>query len=477
MRFLHAGKHTAGREAGSRVKDMTQGNPTKLIFSFALPLILGNLGQQLYMITDTVIVGQGVGLEALAALGATDWIYWLVLWPVQFLTQGFAVLITQNIGEGNKESIKKSIAMSAVLCLVIGVLVSAVFPLLARPLLQLLKTPGDIFDGAHTYVTVMYAGTWIVMAYNMVSAVLRAFGDGKTPLIGMIVAAALNIGLDLLLVMGFHWGIVGAAVATIFSQFVAFLYCLWRIGKIPAVNMKREDWQPDAAVLKQLLKLGTPLALSHVAIVIGGIVLQFVINGYGSLFIAAFTATNKLYGLLESSAISFGFATATYMGQNWGAKNLERIRTGMRSAMKLAAAFSVTISVGMLLFGKSLLRLFISSSNANAPRVLELAYQYLTIMSVLLLILYALHVYRSAVQGMGNTMVPMLAGFLECVGRVSVALFLPKVMGEYGLFFAESTAWLCSVVCVVTAYYVMVRKMSVPDSEKRGKVKACACSR
>ncbi|NBK93485.1 MATE family efflux transporter [bacterium 1XD21-13] len=472
MSFLHIKKGDR-REKTDRVKDMTKGNPTRLIFFFALPLILGNLGQQLYMITDTVIVGQGVGLEALAALGATDWIYWLVLWPVQLLTQGFAVLITQNIGEGNEKSIKKSIAMSAILCMVIGSVVSLLFPLLARPLLGLLKTPGDIFNGAHAYVTVMYAGTLIVMAYNMASAVLRAFGDGKTPLIAMIIAAVLNISLDLLLVMGFQWGIVGAAAATIFSQLVAFLYCLLMISKIPAVNMKREDWKPDGLVIKRLLKLGTPLAFSHVAIVIGGIILQFVINGFGSLFIAAFTATNKLYGLLESSATSFGFATSTYMGQNWGARNPERIRMGMRSAVKLATVFSIAISVLMLLFGRYLLMMFISSEDANAPAVLELAYQYLTIMSVTLLILYALHVYRAAIQGMGNTIIPMLAGLLECVGRVSVALLLPKIMGEYGLFFAESTAWLFSAVCVTTAYYAFVRKMPVSGI----KTKACTCLR
>lgn len=477
MRFLHKGKASSHKESTGRAKDMTKGNPTGLIFSFALPLILGNLGQQLYMITDTMIVGQGVGLKALASLGATDWIYWLVLWPVQFLTQGFAVLITQNIGEGNEKNIKKSIAMSALLCLAVGALVSVLFPLLAKPLLGLLKTPADIFDGAYSYVTVMYAGTLIVMAYNMASAVLRAFGDGKTPLLGMIIAAVLNIGLDLLLVMEFRWGITGAAAATIFSQLAAFLYCLFMIGKIPAVNMKREDWKLDVSVAKQLLKLGTPLALSHVAIVIGGIILQFVINGFGSLFIAAFTATNKLYGLLESTAISFGFATATYMGQNWGAGNLERIRMGMRSAMKLAAVFSVSISLLMLAFGKNLLLLFISSSNEDAPRVLDLAYQYLAIMSVTLMILYILHVYRSAIQGMGNTIVPMIAGIMECAGRISVALLLTRVMGEYGLFFAESAAWLGSAACVTPAYYFMVRGRALAGRKEERAVKTRTCPR
>ncbi|MCI8598743.1 MAG: MATE family efflux transporter [Lachnospiraceae bacterium] len=442
-----------------RVKNMTLGNPTKLIFSFALPLIIGNLGQQLYMITDTMIVGQGVGLEALASLGATDWIYWLILWPVQFLTQGFAISITQNIGAGNEKNLKKSITMSALLCLVIGTLISLIFPFLAGTLLRLLKTPEDIFHGAHSYVIVMYAGTLIVMAYNMASAILRAFGDGKTPLLAMIIAAAINIGLDLLFVMGFKWGIVGAAIATIFSQFISFLYCLWILNKIPAMNISRSDWKPDRQTVKMQLKLGIPLALSHVVIVIGGVILQFVINGFGSLFIAAFTATNKLYGLLESSAISFGFATATYMGQNWGAKNLQRIKDGMKSAIKLAAIFSITISITMLLFGKYLLMMFISSSNVNAPKVLEMAYQYLAIMSLTLIILYALHIYRSAIQGIGNTIVPMVAGFLECVGRVSVALILPNIIGESGLFYAESTAWLFSAVYVIINYYLLTNKI------------------
>lgn len=446
----------------SRVTDMTQGNSTKLIFSFALPLILGNLGQQLYMITDTVIVGQGVGLEALASLGATDWIYWLVLWPVQFLTQGFAVLITQNIGEGNDKNTRKSIAMSALLCLVIGTLISVIFPLLAESILHLLKTPEDIYDGARIYVTILYGGTLIVMMYNMASAVLRSFGDGKTPLIGMMIAAILNIGLDLILVMGFHWGIAGAALATIFSQLAAFLYCLWVIGRLPLVP-GGGDWRIDISVCRRLLALGTPLALSHVAIVIGGIILQFVINGFGSLFVAAFTAANKLYGLLESSAISFGFATATYVGQNWGARNLQRIRKGMKSAMKLSAVFAISISVGMLLFGRYLLMLFISNAEGNAFQVLELAFRYLMTLSVPLIILYALHVYRSAVQGMGNTTVPMAAGLLECVGRVSVALLFPEFLGETGLFFAEPAAWLGSVICVTPAYYIIVNR-----AQKRG---------
>ncbi len=449
----------------SRVKDMTQGNPTKLILSFAFPLIIGNLGQQLYMITDTIIVGQGVGLSALASLGATDWIYWLVLWSVQYMTQGFGVLITQNIGEGDETKIRKSIMMSAILCVVIGTSISIIFPMLASPFLRLLHTPADIFDGALSYVKIMYAGTLIVMGYNMTSAVLRAFGDGKTPLIAMIVAAVINIGLDLLFVMVFKWGIVGAAIATIFSQFVSCLYMLRIICHIPVLKFTREGWRPDGAVIRKLLALGTPLALSHVAIVIGGIYLQFMINGFGSNLVAGFTATNKINGLLESSAISFGFATATYMGQNWGAKKVDRIKQGLRSALMLAISFAIGIAVLMIAFGKNILMLFIDASDANAPIVLDLAYQYLTILCSTLVILYVLHVYRSSIQGMGNTIIPMISGFLECAGRVSVAFFMPKLIGETGLFWAESVAWLFSASFLVFSYYKHFNKKSIQPAD------------
>lgn len=447
---------------------MTRGNPTRLILSFALPLIASNLGQQLYMMTDTIIVGQGVGLGALASLGATDWIYWLVLWPVQMLTQGFAILITQNIGAGDERGISRSIAMSALLCLIIGAAISVVFPLIAGPLLNLLKTPDDIFEGALSYVTVMYEGTIVVIAYNMASAVLRSFGDGKTPLIAMAIAAVVNIGLDLLFVMEFGWGIVGAAVATLIAQLIACLYCLRIIRKIPSVKIGRGDWRADTQLMGRLMRLGLPLALSHVIIVAGGVVLQFMVNGFGSLFIAAFTASNKLNGLLESSAISFGFATATYVAQNWGAGKIERIRSGINGALRLSLVVAVVISVVMILFGKNLLMMFISASDANAPLALELAYQYLIILSVSLIILYFLHVYRSAIQGLGNAVVPMVAGFLECVGRVSIALMLPGLVGEIGLFFAEPTAWLFSAVYLMISYYSMARKIDRPGLPQAG---------
>jgi len=441
----------------NRIKDMTKGNPTKLILLFALPLILGNFGQQLYMVVDAIIVGQGVGVEALAALGATDWIYWLVLWTVQAMTQGFSILITQNFGSGNHRQLRKSITMSTLLCLFIGIALTVASLLAAKPLLTLLKTPSNIYEGSLSYITVMYAGTLIVTAYNMASAILRSFGDGKTPLIAMAIAAVTNIGLDLLFVIVFGWGITGAATATLIAQLISFLYCLHIIRKIPIIRTERTDWSIDGPIIKKLCKLGFPLAFQHTVIAIGGMILQSVINGFGFIFVAGFTATNKLYGMLESSAISFGFSTSTYMAQNWGANLVERLEKGLKSAVKLSVIVSVAISAAMLIFGRDLLGMFVPSSSKSASQVLDIAYQYLFIMSVLLVILYLLHTYRSALQGLGNTIAPMISGFIEFAMRVGIAVVLPSVIGEFGIFFAEPAAWAGAAVYLIIAYYREIR--------------------
>lgn len=437
----------------SKVTNMTTGNPTKLMLMFSLPLIVGNVGQQLYTVVDAIIVGQGVGMQALAALGATDWIYWLVLWSITSFTQGFSILITQRFGAGNREGVRKAIAMSVLLCAVISVTITLLSLLAAKPLLLLLKTPADIFDGALSYIIALYAGSAIVMAYNMAASILRSFGNSRAPLIGMFIAAFTNIVLDLLFVMVFGWGIVGAAVATLIAQGVAFVYCLLVLRQIPEAQLTKEDWKLDKADLRQLWGLGAPLAFQHAIITVGGMIVQTVINGYGSLFVAGFTATNKLYGMLESTAIAFGFATTTYMGQNRGAGKAERIDSGMKGIVKLSVLVSLGISVAMILLGKPILSLFIEKGAENAEQVLEIAYGYLFIMSLLLVTLYLLHTYRSALQGLGNTIASFWSGVIEFFGRVAAALLLPMFLGERGLFFAEPAAWIGAAIFLIFSYY------------------------
>lgn len=444
----------------SRVKDMTSGKPAKLLLLFSFPLILGNLGQQLYMIVDAIIVGQGVGVEGLAAVGATDWTYWLALWVIQGTTQGFGILIAQYFGEGSREKMRKAIAMSIGLCVGTGVLLTGICLLIARPMLRLLQTPENIFNGASAYLLTMFAGILIVMAYNMAASVLRALGDGRTPLIAIVMAAVTNIALDLLFVFGFHWGVVGAAAATVIAQFIAFLYCFTVLRRMELVKLQRKDWHVDRMMIKRLFSLALPLVLQSILIAAGGMVLQSAINRQGFLFLAGFTATNKVYGLLESSAISLGYAMTTYVAQNYGAGLQQRIRQGVKSGVGIAVLFSVGVTILMILGGKPILSLFIDTSSSNAPKVLEIAYQYLFIMSCLLCALYLLYVFRSTLQGMGNTITPMLSGLMEFLARVCAALIGARIWGETVLFFAEPGAWIAAAVLLVFGCIWKFRKES-----------------
>ena len=298
------------------------------------------------------------------------------------------------------------------------------------------------------------------MAYNFLAAILRALGDAKTPLYAIVVAALMNVALDLLFVVGFHWGIAGAAIATVVSQVASAVYCFFNVRKITILQVLPGDLKPSRDLSLTLLKLGFPMALQNAIIAMGSMVVQFVINGYGMLFLAGFTATNKLYGLLEIAATSYGFAVTSYVGQNLGARLVNRIKRGQRAAAVVAFLTSVVIAAAMLLFGRLVLGLFISGEPAEVEASLDIAYHYLSIMSVCLPILYMLHIYRSALMGLGDTVVPMLSGFAEMVVRIGVALLLPLVMGQEGIYYAEVGAWTAAAILLVAAYYARMRALS-----------------
>lgn len=449
----------------ANTRDMTTGKPAGLLLSFALPLMAGSICQQLYTMVDTMVVGQVLGVEALASLGAADWLNWLVLGIIMGFTQGFSILISQRFGAEDQDGLRKVTAMSTLLSAVIAVVVTVSSLLLAEPVLRLLNTPDNVLPGSLSYLRIIFSGSVIVTTYNMMASILRAMGDSRTPLYAMLVASVVNIGLDLLFVMGFHWGIPGAAAATVIAQGCSCLFCLAVLRRMSVLRMTKTDWHPDGCLCRRLFQLGLPMAFQNTVIAVGGLVIQFVINGFGFLFVAGFTATNKLYGLLELAATSFGFSMATYAGQNLGAKKYRRICEGMRSALKMAVATSVIISAAMIAFGKPVLLLFISGEPGEVAQVLDIAYTYLFIMCCLLSVLYLLHLYRSALQGMGDTVIPMVSGIAELTMRIGCALLLPIWLGQYGIYFAEIAAWAGAVVILVTFYYIRIHHLlhGIPD--------------
>lgn len=443
----------------SGTKNMTEGRPLPLIISFALPLMVGNIFQQMYTVVDTMVVGKTLQVSALAALGAADWLNWLILGVVSGLAQGFGILMAQQFGAAKYDALKKTIGCSALLSVISAVVLVLTSQAIILPVLNLLKTPAEIIGDSALYLRIMFAGIPAVLFYNLLASVLRSLGDGKTPLYAMIVAAVTNIVLDLLLVPVFGWGIAGAAIATVIAQGVSGFYCLMRLRNIDILAMKREHFRLDARLSGRLLMLGAPMAAQNAIIAVGGMIIQGVVNGFGVVFIAGYTAANKMYGLLEMAAISFGYAMVTYVGQNLGAGKPERIRQGVKTATIVSVAVSAMICAVMLLLGKPILSGFISGTPEAAEQAMGIAYAYLTIMSLCLPVLYILHVVRSAIQGLGNTMIPMVSGVAEFIMRTGGVLLLPGFIGHFGVFWAEVLAWLGADLILVPGYFLLMRRL------------------
>ena len=444
----------------SKVKNMTSGSPGKLILTFAIPLMLGNIFQQFYTMVDTMVVGQVVGVEALAALGATDWLVWLVLGVATGMTQGFSILVSQYYGAREWEKLKKSVAYSYVLTGVLALLVLTVSQLVIHRVMIFLNTPKNIIGMSMLYLRIVFCGIPVISAYNILAAILRAMGNSRSPLIAMILASVINVALDFVFVAGFGWGVAGAAIATVIAQGFSAVYCFCVLRKVDLLHLEKKHFRFDGGMIYRLLYLGAPIAIQNVIISIGGLVVQYVVNGYGFLFVAGFTATNKLYGVLELAAISYGYAMTTYVGQNLGAGEIRRIKKGVFSGTIMALITSFVISVLMILVGRTILAFFVSGDPDQVKQVLDIAYKYLFIMSCFLWTLYLLYVYRSAIQGLGNTVIPLASGIAEFVMRIGVALLLPKIIGQDGIFYAEICAWSGAALLLCVSYGWIIRKYS-----------------
>ena len=449
------------------VKDMTHGSPARLIVTFALPLMLGNIFQQLYTMTDAAIVGQFAGTDALGALGSADWLCWLVFGVIGGFMQGFSILVAQRFGGGDMRLMRRSVSTLVILAGIVAVVFTAAGLILTVPLLRLMGTLERVFDLAAAYLHILYGGICVTAAYNLLSSLLRALGNSRSPLIAMVAASVTNIALDLLFVVVFHWDVAGAAAATVIAQGVATVICLMAVLKLEPLRFQKGEFTFHRGDAGQLLKLAAPMAFQNTMISVGGMAVQKVLNGLGYLYVTGFTATNKLYGLLEAAAVSFGYAITTYTGQNLGARRFDRIRSGMRKAALIAFVTALCLTGVMFLAGRPCLSLFIASS--ADPGVMEVAVKYLHYMAAALFILYFLYVYRSALQGMGDTFMPMLSGLAECVMRVGAAwlLTLPALLGPEGIYFAEPAAWTGAAILLVISYFHRERALEKEFQSKK----------
>lgn len=431
--------------------DMTTGNPVKLILLFSIPLLIGNIFQQFYSMVDTIIVGRFIGVEALAAVGTTSSMVFLVNGFVMGLTSGFAVLISQKYGAKDEVGVKEAVASSIILSIIATILVTFISVLSAKPLLTIMNTPSNIMKDASTYIIILYAGNIAIIFYNMMAAILRALGDSKTPLYFLIVSSVLNIILDLVLIINFKMGVAGAAYATVISQGVSAILCvIYTYKRYKILRLKKDDFKVKKKYYRKHLKVGIPMALQFSITSIGIMTVQSAINIFGSTVIASYAASSKVLQLVMQPATTLGVTMATYCGQNIGAKRYDRIKEGVKKCVQISIITSVISAIILIFLGKYFVMMFVSNPDAE---ILSYAQQVLNISAIFFIPLGLIFVYRNALQGIGDSFIPMMAGVYELVARAIVAFTLPKVLEFMGICLADPVAWFAAVIPLAYTYY------------------------
>lgn len=433
--------------------DMTVGNPTKLIMSFALPLIIGNIFQQLYSMVDTLIVGRTIGVSALAAVGATGAIAFLIIGFVFGVTSGFSVITAQYFGAGDYDGVRRSVGMSVILSVAVTVIVTLISVLTAYPLLKFMNTPEDIIERSYIYIIIIFWGIFSIVFYNLLSSIIRALGDSKTPLIFLIIASVLNIVLDFVLILFVHMGVAGAAVATVVSEFVSGVLCLlYVIKKFDILRLSKKDFAFSWDFAWKHLRVGLPMAFQFSITAIGVMVLQAVLNKFGSVTVGAFTTASKIENLLTQVYPAIGTTIATYAAQNYGAGKYRRIRAGVRSCMIISFVYSAAAGVFSVFAGKYLTMLFVGN---DQPLVVEQAQIYLNCIAVFFVFLGILFIYRNVLQAIGKGTFPLLAGVSELLLRIFMALYISGFLGYVGVCLAGPIAWVGAAVLLFIAYIVI----------------------
>ncbi len=418
-------------------KDMTTGSPVKLILFFSIPLLIGNIFQQFYSMVDTIIVGRFLGVKALAAVGSTGSMSFLILGFVLGLCSGFSVLISQKFGANDNEGLREAVASSIILSVIMAIIITIISIFTAKPLLHLMNTPNDIINDSYSYIVVIYAGTTAAFFYNMISSILRALGDSKTPLYFLIVSSILNIILDLVFIINFKMGVAG-------------LLCLiYTSKKFSMLKLEKKHFIAGTKHFVNHLKIGIPMALQFSITALGVIILQAAINAFGSNVVAAHTAASKVEQLVMQPSITFGVTMATYCAQNLGAGNIERIKEGVKKCTMINIVIGLISGSILILFGEFFIKMFVSNADKS---VIDTAKLYLTTVSIFFIPLSLIFVYRNTLQGMGYTFVPMMAGVYELLARTVVAFTLPAFIGYLGICIASPVAWFSASIPLAFDY-------------------------
>lgn len=438
--------------------DLTTGNPMKLIIGFTIPILIGNIVQQLYYVIDSIIVGNLLGVNALAAVGSTGSLTFLVIGWIMGMTGGFAIIVAQRFGAEDIKGVKHYVAMSFYLCIIMAFIMTIGLLLANRWILTIMNTPKEIFQDTYHFIRIIYMGITTTIAYNILASVLRALGDSKTPLYFLLLSSVLNVALDYLFIAGISMGVEGAGIATVISQAFASILCLiYMLNKHPILRLKRQDARFSGKSAFKLTGMGLPMGLQFSITAIGTMMVQVALNHLGTVYIAAFTAASRIQNIITQPLPSFGASLATYVGQNTGARKMDRVRAGVRATFIISVVCSVLSMAAVLIFGDILVKLFV---NGDSAEVVEKAKIYFYAVAGFYIPLGLIFVYRNSLQGLGDGMLPMLGGIFELFARGLVVILLAKPLGYFGICLANPVAWVSALIPIIPAYYYRVRKLS-----------------
>lgn len=441
------------------ITDMTKGSPIRHILLFSVPLLIGNIFQQLYNIADLVIVGRTLGVDAFAAVGAVAPLFFLVTFVIVGLTGGFAVITGQRYGAKDFDGVKNSVIISTVLSLIVTLVFSCLCYFLMNPILHWMNVPANIYNNAYWYVQIITIGLLATTLYNLLASIIRALGDSKTPLYFLMIASVINIILALIFIQCLHMGVPGSAIAVILSQGISFILCLIFIKyKFSILHLRKKDFELCKRNFWQSalehLRVGIPMALQFSIIGAGILIIQSVCNTFGSNVIAALTAALRIEQIATLPMMSFGVALATYVAQNYGAKKFKRIRLGVIKTSTINIVLSVLMACVMRLWGTDIIGAFIGTTTRD---ITNIAHKYLLISTIFYFFLGQIFIYRNALQGMGETIFPTLACIAELVMRAFAAIYLAIKFGYIGIFYAGPIAWVSASTVLFIGYLYSIK--------------------
>ena len=441
-----------------KTNDMTVGNPVSLIIRFMIPMCLGNIFQQFYKIADSIVAGQFLGVDALAAIGSTGSLMFFVTGWLNGLSSGFAILVSQWFGAKQYDKMRHYVAMSICLAAAFAIVMTIGFEALNEPILRLMNSPEDLMGSVKGYMGIIYAGLIVTAAYNSLAAFLRALGDSKSPLYFLIISAVINVFLDILFIVKIGMGVEGCAYATVIAQAISAVCCLiYIIKKFPILHLKKENFEISFTSFRYLLALGIPMGLQFSITAIGTIIVQGAVNIYGSVYMAGFSAAGKLQNIIVTVFVAFGATMATFVGQNRGAGKMDRVKEGMKYTQIMVLIWSVITMIIMFFFGKYMTWLFIDKSQTD---VINVSVTYFHTVFWAYPFLGSIFLYRNGLQGLGYGLVPMLGGVFELVARSAIVMFVAGKTSFAGVCLADPAAWIAALIPLIPYYIYVMKKWS-----------------